>query len=62
MRGLSISPVVDVHTHYIPEELIELIHSGKGPTGLTVERREGKDPLIIHDNGLRYPAFEVFRD
>jgi aminocarboxymuconate-semialdehyde decarboxylase len=62
MRGLSIPPVVDVHTHYIPEELIELIDSGKGPTGLAVERREGKDPLIIHDNGLRYPAFEVFRD
>ena len=55
-------PVVDVHTHYIPEELIELIGSGKGPTGLTVEQREGKDPLIVHDNGLRYPAFEVFRD
>ncbi|HZA59042.1 MAG TPA: amidohydrolase family protein [Solirubrobacterales bacterium] len=62
MRGLSISPVVDVHTHYIPEELIELIDSGQGPTGLTVERRDGKDPLIVHDNGLRYPAFEVFRD
>lgn len=56
------APVVDVHTHYIPEELIDLIDSGKGPTGLTVERREGKDPLIIHDNGLAYPAFEVFRD
>jgi aminocarboxymuconate-semialdehyde decarboxylase len=55
-------PVVDVHTHYIPEELIDLIGSGKGPAGLTVERREGKDPLIIHDNGLAYPAFEVFRD
>jgi aminocarboxymuconate-semialdehyde decarboxylase len=58
----SIAPVVDVHTHYIPEELIELIASGKGPTGLSVDRRDGKDPLIVHDNGLRYPAFEVFRD
>lgn len=62
MRGLSISPVVDVHTHYIPEELIELIGSGRGPTGLAVEKREGKDPLIVHENGLRYPALEVFRD
>ena len=56
------APVVDVHTHYIPEELIELIASGQGPTGLTVEQRDGKDPLIAHDNGLRYPALEVFRD
>lgn len=54
--------VVDVHTHFIPEELIEMIASGEGPSGLTVERREGKDPLIVHDNDLRYPAFEVFRD
>lgn len=54
--------VVDVHTHYIPEELIELIESGDGPTGLEVERREGRDPLIVHDNGLRYPALEIFRE
>jgi aminocarboxymuconate-semialdehyde decarboxylase len=54
--------VVDVHTHYIPEELIELIDSGHGPSGLAVEHREGRDPLIAHDNGLRYPALEIFRD
>jgi aminocarboxymuconate-semialdehyde decarboxylase len=54
--------VVDVHTHYIPEELLDLIESGEGPSGLGVERRPGKDPLIVHDNGLRYPALEIFRD
>lgn len=54
--------VVDIHTHFIPEELIEMLAVGKGPTGLAVERRDGGDPLIVHDNGLRYPAFEVFRD
>jgi len=54
--------VVDVHTHFIPEELIEMIGGGEGPTGLSVERRQDGDPLIVHDNGLRYPAFEVFRD
>ena len=54
--------VVDVHTHFIPEELIDLIDSGRGPSGLAVERREGKDPLIVHDNGLRYPALRIFRD
>lgn len=54
--------VVDIHTHYIPEELIDLIASGHGPEGLAIERREGKDPMIVHDNGLRYPALEIFRD
>ncbi|MQA72895.1 MAG: amidohydrolase family protein [Solirubrobacterales bacterium] len=54
--------VIDVHTHFIPPELIEMIGTGEGPTGLTVERRADRDPLIVHDNGLRYPAFEVFRD
>jgi aminocarboxymuconate-semialdehyde decarboxylase len=54
--------VVDVHTHYIPEELIDLIDSGHGPSGLAVERRDGRDPLIVHDNGLRYPALAIFRD
>lgn len=39
-----------------------MIASGHGPAGLGVERREGKDPLIVHDNGLRYPALEIFRD
>jgi len=54
--------IVDIHTHFIPPELIELIAGGEGPTGLTVEQRDGRDPLIIHDNGLRYPAFEIFRE
>jgi aminocarboxymuconate-semialdehyde decarboxylase len=54
--------VVDVHTHFIPEELVDLIDSGHGPSGLSVDRREGKDPLIVHDNGLRYPALRIFRE
>lgn len=54
--------VIDVHTHFIPPELIEMIGSGSAPGGLEVEHREGRDPLIVHDNGLRYPAFEIFRD
>lgn len=54
--------IVDVHTHFIPPELIELIAEGEGPTGLAVEERDGRDPLIVHDNGLRYPALEIFRE
>jgi aminocarboxymuconate-semialdehyde decarboxylase len=52
--------VVDVHTHFIPEEFVDLVASGDGPPSVTVERREGKDPLVVHDNGLRYPVFDVF--
>jgi aminocarboxymuconate-semialdehyde decarboxylase len=54
--------VVDVHTHFIPEELVDLIDSGHGPSGLSVDRRPDKDPLIVHDNGLRYPALRIFRE
>lgn len=39
-----------------------MIVSGEGPTGLSVEQRDGKEPLIVHDNGLRYPVLDVFRD
>jgi aminocarboxymuconate-semialdehyde decarboxylase len=52
--------VVDVHTHFIPEEFVDLVDSGKGPSSVSVERREGKDPLVVHDNGLQYPVFDVF--
>jgi aminocarboxymuconate-semialdehyde decarboxylase len=52
--------VVDVHTHFIPEEFVDLVASGDGPPSVTVERREGKDPLVVHDNGLQYPVFDVF--
>ncbi len=52
--------VIDVHTHFIPEEFVDLVASGNGPSSVSVERREGKDPLIVHDNGLQYPVFDVF--
>ena len=52
--------VVDVHTHYIPEEFVDLVGSGKGPTGVSAKQREGKETLLVHDNGLQYPVFDVF--
>ena len=60
--GSAIATVVDVHTHYIPQVLVDMIVTGEGPTGLKVEQRDGKEPLIVHDNGLRYPVLDVFRD
>jgi aminocarboxymuconate-semialdehyde decarboxylase len=55
-------PVVDAHTHFIPLEIVELLGSDRAPAGITVERREGADALIVHDNGLRYPVFPLFHD
>lgn len=55
-------PVVDTHTHFIPIELVELLRRGEGPPDLSLEERDGEDPLIAHDNGLRYPVFPLFHD
>lgn len=55
-------PVVDTHTHFIPIELVEFLRRGDGPPGLSVDERDAEDPLIVHDNGLRYPVFPLFHD
>jgi aminocarboxymuconate-semialdehyde decarboxylase len=54
--------VVDIHTHVFPLEVIELIRSGGGPEGVRVEDRAGREPLIVHGNGLAYPVFPAFYD
>jgi aminocarboxymuconate-semialdehyde decarboxylase len=57
-----VGTVVDVHTHFIPNEFVDRVAAGDGPTGVSVERRAGREPLVVHDNGLRYPVFDVFSD
>jgi aminocarboxymuconate-semialdehyde decarboxylase len=52
---------VDVHTHFIPYELVEVLESGNGPASLGIERRGGR-PFIVHPNGLRYPVLPEFHD
>jgi aminocarboxymuconate-semialdehyde decarboxylase len=54
--------VVDTHTHFIPMELVELVRRGDGPSDLSLSERDREDPLIVHDNGLRYPVFPLFHD
>lgn len=54
--------IVDTHTHFIPLELLELVRSGKGPPDVSLGERDDGDPLIVHDNGLRYPVFGLFHD
>jgi aminocarboxymuconate-semialdehyde decarboxylase len=54
--------VVDVHTHFLPEEFVDLVRSGDGPPGIKTVDRVGQDALIVHDNGLRYPVLPIFND
>jgi aminocarboxymuconate-semialdehyde decarboxylase len=54
--------IVDTHTHFIPMALVELLRSGQGPPDLSLIERDGADPLVVHDNGLRYPVFPLFHD
>jgi aminocarboxymuconate-semialdehyde decarboxylase len=54
--------VVDVHTHFIPMEFVDLLRGGEGPPGVEVTDREGQDPLVVHDNGLAYPVLPLFHD
>lgn len=52
---------VDVHTHVVPEEFLDLLRSGKGPSGIRLAERNGKE-FVVHDNGLMYPTLPVFSD
>lgn len=55
--------IIDTHTHFIPTEFLDLLEGTGGPTGIRLEERPGdQPPMIIHDNGLRYPALDVFTD
>lgn len=54
--------IVDTHTHFIPMELVELLRRGQGPPDLSLSEHDGRDPMIVHDNGLRYPVFTLFHD
>ena len=60
--GARMGTVVDIHTHIFPLEVVDYIRSGKGPGDVRVEDRAGKEPLIVHGNGLAYPVFPAFYD
>jgi aminocarboxymuconate-semialdehyde decarboxylase len=54
--------IVDTHTHFIPMEVVELLRHGEGPPDLSLAESDGGVPLIVHENGLRYPVFPLFHD
>ena len=54
--------VIDIHSHFMPTEVVEYFRSGEGPATIAVEDRSGEAPLVVQSNGLRYPVFPMFHD
>jgi len=52
---------VDVHTHFIPAEVLAGARRGAGFDGLRTEHRDGQE-WLVHRQGFRYPAPATFWD
>jgi aminocarboxymuconate-semialdehyde decarboxylase len=52
---------IDVHTHFIPPEVVAAARRGAGFDGLTVQREAGLE-WLVHRQGFRYPVPPVFYD
>jgi len=54
-------PTVDVHTHFIPPELLADAARGQAPDGVAQEVVDGV-PWLVHRQGYRYPVPPPFHD
>ena len=52
---------VDVHTHFIPLDVLDAARRGDGFDGMTAERAGGRE-WLVHRQGFRYPVPAVFYD
>jgi aminocarboxymuconate-semialdehyde decarboxylase len=52
---------VDVHTHFVPQEVLAGARRGAGFDGLRAERHDGQE-WLVHRQGFRYPLPPVFYD
>lgn len=52
---------VDVHTHFVPAEVLAGARRGDGFDGLRVER-SGEAEWLVHRQGFRYPVPPVYHD
>lgn len=52
---------IDVHTHFIPPELVADARAGRALDGLATERRDGAE-WVVHSQGFRYPLVAEFFD
>jgi aminocarboxymuconate-semialdehyde decarboxylase len=51
-------PVIDVHTHIVPRELVEL--AARSPLGLHVRDAAGDEPVFVLPSGLEHPVSSSF--
>ena len=52
---------VDVHTHFVPPEVLADARRGAGFDGLRTEQRDGQE-WLVHRQGFRYPVPPVYFD
>src|SRR5215469_13891441 len=52
---------IDVHTHFIPFDVIAAAWRGAGFDGMRAERSGGKE-WLVHRQGFRYPVPPTFYD
>lgn len=52
---------VDVHTHYVPAEVVGDARRGDGFDGLRIDRIDGQE-WLVHRQGFRYPLHRSFYD
>ncbi len=52
---------VDVHTHFVPPEVLADARRGAGFDGLRTEQRDGQE-WLVHRQGFRYPVPPVYCD
>lgn len=53
--------VVDAHSHFLPDGLIEFLRSGEYPLA-RVEDVPGSGPWVLSDTGVRFPLAPLFYD
>jgi len=53
--------IVDIHTHFIPPELVADARAGRALDRITLERRDGTE-WLVHPQGYRYPLSPEFFD
>jgi aminocarboxymuconate-semialdehyde decarboxylase len=55
------TPVVDIHNHYTPLEVVEEARRGSAFDGVRIERQDGQE-WMVHRQGFRYPMPPAFYD
>ena len=55
-------PSIDIHTHFMPREYLDLLDREGGGHGVKVVRSDGKGPIIVYEGHPFGPIDDVFFD